>query len=74
MGERNPAPERRQLSPTPDWLTGIVVRFVGTQTRVRCRECDGLLCSITHNDSLWVLADVARDHRQFCRDKEERNG
>lgn len=64
-------PGRRKLSPTPDWLTGVIVRVSGPLTRIRCRKCDEVLCTIAHEDSLWVLADVARDHRQFCRDDEE---
>lgn len=68
---------KRDLASVPDWLTGIVIRrgFGGKprheRDELRCRQCDELLCVVAE-DSLWVLADVARDHRQFCRDKEER--
>lgn len=70
------SPARRSLSPTPDWLTGIVIKIhdEGPSHRVTCRECGEIICVVDPNDSLWVLADVARDHRQFCRDKEERHG
>ena len=65
--------EKRQLTIVPDWLTGCVVQFIGLQDpKVKCRQCGEVLCAIDQGDSLWVLADVARDHRQFCRDKEER--
>ena len=66
-------PRRRTLAPVPNWLIGIVidVRDEIPSHRVTCRECGELLCVVDPNDSLWVLADVARDHRTFCRDKEE---
>jgi hypothetical protein len=65
---------RRNLTAVSDWLTGIIieVRDELPSHRMKCRECGELLCVVDPNDSLWVLADVARDHRQFCRDKEER--
>lgn len=64
---------RRKLAAVPDWLTGIVVevRDETPSHRMRCRECGELLC-VVDDDALWILVDVARDHRQFCQDKEER--
>jgi hypothetical protein len=79
--------EGRKLSPVPDWLTGIVIgteshevddyngeRMTWPRPALRCRQCGELLTTLDLNEPLWVLADVARDHRQFCRDTEERIG
>lgn len=66
-------PASRKLSPVPEWLLGIMILPTrGGIVRVRCRQCDEVLCSVTAKDSLWILADVAHDHRKFCRDDEER--
>lgn len=64
--------ERLDLSPVPNWTTGIVVE-VGDDGRqlLRCRHCREVVCTIDLGDQLWVLVDVARDHRMFCRDPEE---
>jgi len=57
----------------PDWLTGLVVQFSDRQVpKVKCRQCGENLCTIEQGDQLWVLVDVARDHRIFCRDAKER--
>ena len=37
-----------------------------------CFDGSELLWVIDPGDTLWVLGDVARDHRMFCRDAEER--
>lgn len=60
------SPAKRILAATPDWLTGIVieVRDEIASHRMRCRECGELLC-VVDPGPLWVLADVARDHRCF---------
>lgn len=63
--------ERRKLSSTPDWAVGCVLKIAAGLVRLRCRKCDEVLLTVAHDDSLWVLADVARDHRMFCRDDEE---
>lgn len=61
------------LTMAPEWLLGIVVRFKGLQDPVIwCRHCGETLCAIEQGERLWTLADVARDHRKFCRDKDER--
>jgi len=58
--------DARKLSTVPDWLIGIVVtpRDDGRLSLV-CSECGELLCLVEIGDSLWVFADVARDHRKF---------
>ena len=64
--------EPRQLTMVPEWLLGITVRFKGLQDPVIwCRHCGETLCTIDQGELLWTLADVARDHRKFCRDKAE---
>lgn len=69
-------PAKRNLSSTSDWLTGISVHLMIDEDHpwpsIRCRQCGEVLCYIDPVEPLWILADVARDHRMFCRDNEER--
>jgi hypothetical protein len=72
--DRDPpnVPDGRKLTSTPDWLVGTVIKFVGMlPPRLCCRQCDELLCTVEQKDSLWILADVVRDHRKWCRSDEE---
>jgi hypothetical protein len=62
---------KRDPSPTPSWLLGICARIVDVGWVIRCNECGKVLCTIDQGDSLWILADVSRDHRKLCRDSKE---
>ena len=70
---RDTPPSRRALTPTPEWLLNVVVRFIGQQDpKLVCEECKEILCTVGQSTSLWFLADVAHDHRTFCRGSQER--
>jgi hypothetical protein len=60
--------------PVSNLLRGILVvcELHGPHLEIRCQQCNEMLCHVEAGDSLWVLADVARDHRKMCRYAAER--